>query len=329
MTAATLPLARAALSAVHSRPRPAATPARCSGPTPSLSAARTTRAASPPRQTLPAPGSSPASPAANGLPTQRSSPHAPRAPIPALRSRSRRSALPLRCALLQLPTHLPAARAPVAADSQFSRAGSAAFAPASPAPAAPCTPASAPVSSCATPLHLPPLPPLPATPAPIVPSHSHSHSHSHCSPRSALLLLLCVGHRDCRYSFLPNPPLAPLPLDHDRCRYHCQPHCQHGPPAWSSFFAIRPMPSAAHTGCSDPFHAATPPGPLPPQSHSAPAALGSRSLVPRSLLLPCRVTPLLPAGSSASLQAPLPSARPAPLAVRRSSTSQSSPLPPS
>src|SRR5215217_967207 len=100
MTAATRLLARAALAAVLLLPLRAAAPAQYSAPTPSPSAARTIPAASSPLQTLPALGLSPVSPAANGLPAQRSSPRVPHALIPALRSRSRRAALPLRCALL-------------------------------------------------------------------------------------------------------------------------------------------------------------------------------------------------------------------------------------
>src|SRR5678816_218343 len=120
MTAATLLLVLAALTAVHLLLRPAATAARCSGPTLSLSVAQTTHAVSSPRQTPRAPGLSPASPVTNGRPAQRSSPLALHAPGPALRSRSPRAAFPLHCALLHLLTHLPMVLAPAAADSQSS-----------------------------------------------------------------------------------------------------------------------------------------------------------------------------------------------------------------
>src|SRR5215213_1809683 len=140
MTAATLPLARAALSAAHLLPLPAAAPAQCSGPTLSLSAARTTPAAPPPPQTPRASGSSPASPAANDLPAQRSRLPLPPA-LPILRSRSPPTPLPPGSALqpslsLRAPARLPVRRADPPSHSRSTAAG-----PTSPTPAAPCTPA--------------------------------------------------------------------------------------------------------------------------------------------------------------------------------------------
>src|SRR5215203_4844976 len=164
MTAATLLHAHDALSAVHSLPRPAVTPAQCSAPTLSLSAAQTTPAAPPPPQTPRAPGSSPASPAANGHPTQRSRLPLPPA-LPILRSRSPPTPLPPGSApALSAPSLRAPARLPVTRAGPPSHSPSTAAAPAAPTPAAPCTPATRLSDTAATrrsvnsppPLHRPP-----------------------------------------------------------------------------------------------------------------------------------------------------------------------------
>src|SRR5215213_1777733 len=217
MTAATLPLARAALSAAHLLPRPAVAPAQCSGPTPSLSAARTTPAAPPPPQTPLAPGSSPALPAANGRPTQRSRLQLLPS-LPALRSRSPPTPLPPGSgpapAVPSLPAH---ARLPVTRAGPPSHSPSTAAGPTSPTPAAPCTPATRLSDTGAThrsansplPLHRPPTAGHRSRSAPLPPLRALPHACSaplrslptRCeSPAASPVRPLCQETRYCRRS---------------------------------------------------------------------------------------------------------------------------------